>query len=89
MREVEQIVVKRIVKRMVADAMKQMSPEYFLILKYKAMQFRDMIDADSFKAILGFLPNIKHNSQTFVLSVSHNKGNGEFELTVVNPRIKA
>ena len=48
-----------------------------------------MIDEDSFKAVLGFLPNIKHNSQTFVLSVSYNIGNGEFELTVVNPRIKA
>lgn len=89
MREVEQLVIKKIVRRIYADAMKEMRADYFLILKYRATQFRDLIDASSFKSVLGFLPNIKHNHQPFVVSVSTNIKSGEYEITVINPRIKA
>ena len=88
MNEVEQVVVKRIVKRIFADANNRMSSEYFLVLRYKAFQFKDMIDESSFKSVLGFLPNMKHNHQPFIMSVSYNKGTTEFEITVINPRTK-
>lgn len=89
MREVDQLAIKKLVRRMHADAMKEMSNDYFLTLKYRANKFAELIDEKSFKSVLGFLPNIKHNHQPFIMSVSHNITTGEYEVTVINPRVKA
>lgn len=89
MQEIDQLTIKKIIKRMYGDAMKQLKPDYFITLKYHAFQFKDMIDEKALQTVMGFLPNTKHNGSPFVLSVSYNKGTGEFEVTVHNPRVKA
>jgi len=88
MKEVQQEVVTKIINRIYKDALNKNSAEYFIILKYKPHQFKNMIDEDAFKAVVGFLPNTNHKGRPLVMSVSHNIKTSELEVTVKNPRTK-
>lgn len=89
MREIDETTIKKMVDKMYRDAMVSQSGDYFLKLKYTYKHFKQMIDnKDTFHSVIGYLPNSNHRGMPFVLSVVYNKNNGEYEITVHNPRLK-
>lgn len=88
MKEVSDVVVKKIISKMFRDATIEMSGEYFIILTYKFHEFKDIIDEETFNNIIGFLPNMNYKGLPFIMSVVHNKFENEYEITVHNPRLK-
>ena len=87
-REVDYSAIKKLIKRITADAMNKMSSEYFLTLSYKASQFKSLLDEKSFDVVLRFLPNTNNNGRPFILSVAFNKKTKEYQVTVINPRFR-
>ncbi len=88
MREVEETIISKIVGRIYRDTTVHQTTEYFIKHVYKAEQFKNMIDEDSFHRILGFLPNTKYRGTPFIMSVAYNKRLKEYEVLVHNPKIK-
>lgn len=86
--EVTETVVKQIVNKIYRDANTQMSGEYFIILKYTDVDFKDLIDPNSFKQLISFLPNMNYKGMPFIMSVVYSKFENNYEVTVHNPRVK-
>lgn len=87
MNEITDKVIGQILKRIYRDSMIFKSKEYFLQLKYKAVDFINLTDEKTFHGIIGFLPNTKYRNHPFVLGVVHNKRMKEYEITVKNPNL--
>lgn len=88
MKEVTEEVIGQIVGRIYRDTMVYQSPNYFIKHTYVAEQFSEIIDADAFHSIIGFLPNTKYRGAPFVMSVVFNKKKKDYEITVHNPKLK-
>lgn len=80
--------VKQIVSKIYRDTMVHQTSEYFIKHTYRATQFKDLVDAQTFHAVVGFLPNSKYRGMPFVLSVVFNKKTKDYEITVHNPKLK-
>lgn len=88
MREVSEELVSKIVGKIYRDTVVAQSPKYFIKHKYRAYQFKSMVDAETFHSVIGFLPNTKYRGTPFVMSVVYNKRLKEYEITVQNPKLK-
>jgi hypothetical protein len=89
MKEIDESIIRKVVEKIYRDVMVTRSSEYFLKLKYTHKHFKTIIeDKDLFHTVIGYLPNSNHRGAPFILSVVYNKGTGEYEITVHNPRLK-
>lgn len=88
MKEIKEENVVKIISKIYRDTIVHQSPEYFIVHKYKAEQFLDIVDNMVFHSIVSFLPNSKYKGIPFILSVAHNKKLDEYEITVHNPKLK-
>lgn len=61
---------------------------YFIKHTYSADDFSSLTDAETFKRIIGFLPNTKYKGRPFILSVAYNRKHDNFEIMVHNPKMK-
>ena len=89
MKSVDQIKIKQVIKIIYNDALSKNSNDYFLTLQYHHSIFKEYMGVEVFSSVIGFLPNIKHREQPFIISVSNNISTGVYDITVINPRIRA
>jgi len=87
MNETDQLTIRKLVRRFYNDAKIRNVSTPFINLVYKHNQFKDMIDEKTFNSVLGFLPNMNYQGKPFILSVSFNRYNKEYDITVYNPKI--
>lgn len=80
--------IGRLVGRIYRDTIVCQSSNYFIKHVYKAEQFSEIMNADAFHSIIGFLPNTKYRSAPFIMSVVYNKKGKDYEITVHNPKLK-
>ena len=88
MKAVKEEIVGKIVGKIYRDTLVYQSPNYFIKHTYTADQFSNLVSADVFHSVIGFLPNTKYRGQPFVMSVIYNKKKRNYEITVHNPKVK-
>ena len=80
--------VGQILRKIYLDTNVTQSPDYFIKHKYTAQDFESLIDVESFKRIVGFLPNTKYKGRPFIMSVAYSRKDDNFEITVQNPALR-
>lgn len=87
MKEIDEIIVKRIIKKIYNDAMIKNSKEHLLSIDINYYEFKTMIDEESFKRIVSFFPNMNYKNKPFIMSVEYNIKTKKFKAIVKNPRV--
>lgn len=85
MKEIDEELVGQIISRIYRDTIVTNSTEYFVKHVYQFSDFDEVTSKETFHSIIGFLPNTNYRGSPFVLSVSFNKRDSLYEITVKNP----
>jgi len=87
-KEIDAKVIGQILRKIFLDTNVTQSSNYFINHTYRAEDFSGLVEAETFKRIVGFLPNVKYKGKPFILSVTFNKKKNNFEVIVHNPNMK-
>ncbi len=89
-RQINEHTIGQILRKIYLDTCVTQTQEknYFISHTYAADDFTSLIDSETFKRIIGFLPNTKYKGKPFILSVAYSRKHDNFEVMVHNPKMK-